>query len=59
MLAEKKTVTNVSFCVGGADRLDNKMSGKSKRVSTEFITQHIIFESGFFVRLFLFVDAPD
>ncbi|KAK7464550.1 hypothetical protein BaRGS_00037911 [Batillaria attramentaria] len=31
VLADKKTVVAVDFGVGGANRLDNKMTGKSKR----------------------------
>ncbi|KAK7109549.1 protein Abitram-like [Littorina saxatilis] len=31
ILSEKKTVTDVNFDVGGANRLENKTSGKSKR----------------------------
>ncbi|XP_076461625.1 protein Abitram-like [Babylonia areolata] len=31
VLAKRKVVTHVNFKVGGADRLDNKTSGKSKR----------------------------
>ena len=34
VLAEKKKVTEVDYNVGGANRLENKASGKSKRVST-------------------------